>query len=324
MVVVRGNASKPYKALCQPLSEPMSKQPQEDFLDEDAEIPGQRVVLLSFISPEKVLARKEQFLFEQFLKNYEITWKTKNLEKFLAKQVLDFNSRLDAEANTFDAADLSGAAQLCRNARIRVDTVLEAYQGYLKENAKEITSTTIKDAYDDFIYAQGKRLEEDFHAKNGFQTTVRGLKVRGSYSSAEEASARAKKLQRNDPIHNIYMAQVGKWVPWDPSPNEIAEQEYQEEQLNEMMKAYKQNEEDRETFYNNNPEARAARGKKGVRGEKEIMSIVGPSDEKTDAAPANETVSTAAPGGQHQALFDGPADLALQRKMERDAASKKE
>lgn len=304
----------------------MSKQPQEDFLDEDAEIPGQRVVLLSFISPEKVLARKDQFMFEQFLKNYEINWKTKNLEKFLAKQVLDFNSRLDAEANVFEAADLSGAAQLCRNARIRVDNVLEAYQGYLKENAKEITSTTIKDSYDDFMYAQGKRLEEEFHAKNGFQTTVRGLKVRGSYSSAEEASARAKKLQRNDPIHNIYMAQVGKWVPWDPSPNEIAEQEYQEEQLNEMMKAYKQNEEDRETFYNNNPEARAARGKKGVRGEKEIMSIVGPADEKeaSDAAPANETVSTAAPGGQHQALFDGPADLALQRKMERDAANKKE
>jgi hypothetical protein len=122
------------------------------------------------------------------------------------------------------------------------------------------------------------------------------------------------------------MAQVGKWVPWDPSPNEIAEQEYQEEQLNELMKAYKQNEEDRETFYNNNPEAKAARNKKGVRGEKEIMSIVGPTEEKegSGAAPANETVSTAAPGGQHQALFDGPADLALQRKLERDAANKKE
>jgi hypothetical protein len=39
---------------------------REDFLDEDNEIPSQRFVLLSFLSPEKVLARKDQYIFEQF------------------------------------------------------------------------------------------------------------------------------------------------------------------------------------------------------------------------------------------------------------------
>ena len=37
---------------------------KEDFLDEDNEIPGQRYVLLSFLSPEKVLARKDLFFFD--------------------------------------------------------------------------------------------------------------------------------------------------------------------------------------------------------------------------------------------------------------------
>ncbi len=289
----------------------MSAPVKEDFLDEDKEISGQRFCLLSFLSPEKVLARKDQFFFEQFLKNYEIQWKTKNLEKFLAKQVMDFNAKLDAEADRLMTSDLSGAADICRASRIRIDGVLDAYQGFLKENAKEITQTTIKESFDDYMYSNSKRLEDDFHAKNDFQTTVRGLKIRGSYGSQEEATARAKKLQRQDPIHNIYVAEVGKWLAWDPNPNEVSEVEYAEDQLNDLMKAYKQNEEQREEFYAKNPAAKAARNSKGgARSEKEIMNIVGPSEGGAEAAPSS--------AGQHSSLFDGPADLALQRKMERE------
>jgi len=287
----------------------MSNTVKEDFLDEDNEIPGQRFALISFLSPEKVLARKDLFFFEQYLKNYEVTWKTKNLEKFLAKQVLDFNAKLDAEANKFQDADLSGAADLCRNSRIRVDGVLEAYQGFLKENAKDITETTLKESYDDFIFAQGKKLEDEFFAKNNFQTTVRGLKLRGNYSTQEEAAARAKKLQRNDPVHNIFLVAVGKWMAWDPNPHEVAEQEYAEDQLNTLMKSYKENEEARDEFYKKVPEARKG-VKVNAREDKEVMSVI------------NETVAanagTAEDLGNHGALFDAP-DLALQRKMERDA-----
>lgn len=284
-----------------------SKEVHEDFLDEDNEIPGQRYTLLSFLSPEKVLERKDMYFIEQFLKNYEITWKTKNLEKFLAKQVMDFNAKIDAEVTRLEAAELKEASEICRQSRIPVDIVLGEYQKFIKENAKEITTTTIKDAYDDYLFTNEKKLEEEFFKKNNFQTTMRGLKVRGSYSTQEEASARAKKLQRNDPIHNIYVAEVGKWLAWDPNPNNVKDQEYQEDELNSLMKAYKENEEAREQFYNKNPDAKTATKKGSVRGEKEIMSIVGPSDEKSNAA------------GEHSSLFDGPADLALERKMEREA-----
>ena len=285
-----------------------SKEVREDFLDEDNEIPGQRYVLLSFLSPEKVLERKEHYFFEQFLKNYEITWKTKNLEKFLAKQVMDYNAKIDAEVARLEAAELKEASEIVRQSRIPVDTVLTSYQTFIKENAKEITATTIKESYDDYMFANEKKLEDDFFAKNNFQTSMRGLKVRGSYSTQEEAAARAKKLQRNDPIHNIYVAEVGKWLAWDPNPHNVKEQEYQEEELNSLMKAYKENEEAREQFYNKNPDAKNASKKGGVRGEKEIMSIVGTEEDKSSAASA----------GAHASLFDGPADLALQRKMERE------
>ena len=288
---------------------------KEDFLDEDAEIPGQRFCLLSFLSPEKVLARKDLFFFDQFLKNYEISWKTKNLEKFLAKQVMDFNKKLDDESNRLSELDLSGAADICRQSRIRIDGVLDAYQSFVKENASDITQTTIKESYDDFIYSHGKRLEDMFHSKNNFQTSIRGVKLRGNYSSQEEATSRAKKLQRNDPVHNIYVATVGKWLAWDPNPHEVADQEYAEDQLNDLMKAYKENENARDDFFSKNPDAKNGARRAGVRGEKEIMSVVGPSDKDT-----NEVVAT---GGEHASLFDGP-DLALQRKMERDAKKKED
>ena len=71
---------------------------ETDFLDEDREIPSQRFVLLSFLSPENVLERKDQFMFERFLKGYEVEWKTKNLENFLASTFTTYNERLGKEA----------------------------------------------------------------------------------------------------------------------------------------------------------------------------------------------------------------------------------
>ena len=54
---------------------------REDFLEEDAEITGQKFCLLSFLSPEKVLKEKAVFMFEKFLATYEFQIRTNNLEK---------------------------------------------------------------------------------------------------------------------------------------------------------------------------------------------------------------------------------------------------
>jgi hypothetical protein len=212
---------------------------------------------------------------------------------------------------------LTEASKLCRNARIPVDSVLSSYQEYIKENAKEITQTTIKESYDDFVFSHGKRVEEEFFSKNNFQTTVRGLKVRGAYSTQEEASARAKKLQRNDPIHNIYVATVGKWLAWDPSPNDVADQEYAEDELNTLMKSYKENEEQREQFFKENPEMRKG-GKVGVKKDKEIMSVVQENDDSSSSS------SSSSASGAHSSLFNEKNDLFLERIMKKKADAEAE
>ena len=232
---------------------------KEDFLEEDQEIPGQKFCLLSFLSPEKVLASKDTFLFSSFVKDYEIQYKTKKLEAFLADTVRSVNSKLEAEAVKAEKTDLSGVALICRTSQVKMETVLADLEGYVRKNQAEIKETTIQEAYDDFIYKNGSRLEEEFYAKNNFRTSVRGLKIRGVYGNQGEAVARSKKLQRNDTIHNVFVGEVGKWLPWDPNPNAVAEQEYAEDQLNTLMKKYKENENARDTFY-------SEQRKKGVKG----------------------------------------------------------
>ena len=111
---------------------------REDFLEEDAEIPGQKFCLLSFLSPEKVLANKSVFLFSEFVKSYEFRSRTKNLEAYLMKTISAVNGKLDTEADALDAKDLSGAAQVCRNSKIRVDTLMDEFHQFVKTNEKEL------------------------------------------------------------------------------------------------------------------------------------------------------------------------------------------
>lgn len=272
---------------------------REDFLTEDQPVPGQNFCLLSFLSPEKVLSRKDVFMFEKFLQSFEFNFKSTTYEDFLLSTLKGVNEKLNAEADRLDQMDLSGAAQTVRDSRIRLDTIMDGFKTFMKDSQADLRYSKLKELFDDFLHTNRDKLEDEFFAKNDFRTTVRGLKIRGSYSSHEEAVARSKKLQRQDPLHNIFVAEVGKWLPWDPEPSQVKEQEYAEEQLNTLMKKYKENEEAREEYEREQRERkRAATSKK--------PAVVGPAE-----------ATTTEPVQEYHSMFgaDGPADLAIARKM---------
>jgi hypothetical protein len=291
-----------------------SQNAKEDFLEEDPEIRSQKFVLLSFLSPENVLENKDQFFFGEFLKQYEVDYKLKNLETFLVSTVRGINDKFTKEADRLDSEspDLSGVAAACRKARLNMAGILETYQAFVKDNNAEIKKTTIKDAYDDFLYKNQQSLEESFFAKNEFRTTIRGLKVRGVTGTHGEAVAMSKKLQRNDTLHNIFVGEVGKWLPWDPKPHQVQDQEYAEDQLNTLMKGYKNNEEAKDKFVS---EQRKEAMTGAKRSSVPVDTMVTPSNgAPSDGAPSD---SSPAPGESTDGwrnMFDGPADLALERK----------
>lgn len=71
--------------------------------------------------------------------------------------------------------------------------------------------------------------------------TTRGLKVRGVYATYEEAQERCQELQTIDSDFDIFIGEVGKWLPWDPDPNSAKDQKYQEKELQNLVDGYKKN-----------------------------------------------------------------------------------
>ena len=71
---------------------------------------------------------------------------------------------------------------------------------------------------------------------------ILGIKVRGVFETYEDAKAQADKLQKQDKFHNIFVGEVGKWLPFDVDISTMQTDEdpvYREQALNQYMKAYK-------------------------------------------------------------------------------------
>ena len=134
------------------------------------------------------------------------------------------------------------------------DKNLQYIHKFLKTIAKnyDLDRDTIVEKYKDFLYINEEKLEEEYNQENDFKTSVRGVKIRGVYSTLQEAQFRAGKLQKLDPNFNVYVGQVGYWLPWDPRPDKISGQEYAEGELNELVKKYQENQENKDLHFREN------------------------------------------------------------------------
>jgi polyhydroxyalkanoate synthesis regulator protein len=73
--------------------------------------------------------------------------------------------------------------------------------------------------------------------------SVYGLKVRGVCDSLESAKVLTKKLMKFDKDYDIYTVDVGKFVPLAVEPYDVSNVEYENEQLNALVKNYLENKE---------------------------------------------------------------------------------
>ena len=65
-----------------------------------------------------------------------------------------------------------------------------------------------------------------------------GVRVGGVFDTIEEASAFSNEITEKDPYYNVYVGEVGKFLPFNPAPNskEEGSSTYQNETLNTIMK----------------------------------------------------------------------------------------
>lgn len=187
-----------------------------DLCDEDAPISGQKYACLSFVSPETILKKRELYLFEEFVKTWDYT---KSFSKFF-----DFLQFVSYKYN------------------LQAENVIKDLQEFAKEENEKLQSTPVDDDYKTFLDKNEERLNEQFNLKHSFQTSVRGLKIRGTYNTQEEAEIRCKKLREIDPNHDIFVGPVGMWIPWDPDAYKTGRVEFMEEELNQLHNEKMKNE----------------------------------------------------------------------------------
>uniref|UniRef100_A0A6C0EYT6 Uncharacterized protein n=1 Tax=viral metagenome TaxID=1070528 RepID=A0A6C0EYT6_9ZZZZ len=195
-----------------------------DLLDEDKPIAEQKFVCLSFVSPEDVIKNKQLFFFEQFVKQYDFT---KSMEKFT--QFINFVSF---------------------KYEIKSDDLHEQFKTFV-ETERSNLHTTVDDDYKFFVDNQETKLDEKYGEEHNFQTSVRGLKVRGVFPSQKEAELRCKMIREFDPNHDVYVGPVGLWVPFHPDAYKTGKVEYLEKELNDLMGEKKKNEESNKLKFEN-------------------------------------------------------------------------
>ena len=138
---------------------------------------------------------------------------------------------------------------------------------------KEITLdyNTIEKLYGDWKYSKNEDYEAQFFELNDYRTSMRGLKVRGVYDTYKEANVRAQVLRKKDPSFNVFIGQIGYWLPWDPECESVPEQEYQESQLNDLVKKYKENLNNRDDLYEQVKNERIEKARREVNAKKEAI-----------------------------------------------------
>jgi hypothetical protein len=99
----------------------------------------------------------------------------------------------------------------------------------------------ISTLWEDFLYNNNNDLDKEYNEETDYRTSTRGLKIRGVYDNYREAKRRSDQIAKFDKNHNVYIGQVGYWLPWDPDPFELPDQEYQSKDLNNLMKKYREN-----------------------------------------------------------------------------------
>ena len=187
----------------------------EDYLKVDEPIPGQKYVCVSFAEPQDsdLLQDREAFFATRFLKAF--------CEEY--KQATEYLSQGGASNPTI-------------------------------EEKTDMSYENIKNRYDDFKRITLGKLQTEFESleEKNERMTMAGFKVRGAFSSMGAAQAHAKNVKSTEPAFHVFVTQMGYWVPVMPqNVEDIKEQHYDENKLNELVKHQTDDEYKRKLQYEN-------------------------------------------------------------------------
>ena len=179
-----------------------------DLLNEDPVIASQVYGCYSFVSPEKIIKKKDIFLFEKFVKQWDFA---KSLTLYS-----DFLMFISAKYN------------------LDMDAVVADYKEFIQEEENVLKLTDVTGDFAAFVDKNEEKLTEQFQKEHDFQTSVRGFINRGNFATTEEAERHAKQIRERDPNHDIFVGRNFVWTPLDPDAYKTGRIEFMEEELNQL------------------------------------------------------------------------------------------
>ena len=117
---------------------------------------------------------------------------------------------------------------------LKIDDVIADFTEFVKDEDVKMKASGVDDDFKTYMEKNEDKLNEQFQRAHAFQTSVRGMKLRGVFSTQEEAEMKCKKLREVDPNHDIFVGPVGMWIPWDPDAYKTGRIEFMEEELNQL------------------------------------------------------------------------------------------
>ena len=148
------------------------------------------------------------FLFENFVREWDFT-------KCMEKSV-DFVNFIAHKYN------------------ISAQALLNDFQEFVKAEDAVLKAASIEDDYKNFLDRREDDLNKQFNVAHNFQTSVRGVKFYGAFSSQQEAEKYIKEELDEDDIINAHTGPAGTWLYWDPDPYKTSRIDYREEELNRL------------------------------------------------------------------------------------------
>ena len=205
-----------------------------DYLKEDPEIYNQKFVCLSFAEPRD----------QDVLRRREAFFAS----SFLSRQVEMIKSSMEAKLNG-EVHD-----------EVKLDSSL----------------ATVTQEYEDYLKTFENDLQRDFENQSteNEATTMRGIKVRGVFRNYEEAQQRAEQMREFEPAFDVFVGQVGYWMPFNPMNVDGIQAQYAEEQLNNLIKGKLDEEEKAKLEFNKRKEELLSKVKEETKEDLVVEEVV--------------------------------------------------
>lgn len=251
-----------------------------DHLKEDKPLKEQAYCCLSVISPEDVITRKDAYATKLFLESV-----TARFNEMLAELLL----------HVPESATNVAAFKARHGDWLAAGTTTAAFEAYMKDNQADI--------------------DKRYSMEHGNVCCTRGIKIRGSYATLDAARGRCQLLRSEDPAHDVYVAEVGKWCPFSAAPTAIGDVNYAESELNALMAGYKEKAEAAAAEFAEETNARVAKAKEegqagaAAASEESSITVVDVSEIPADVSGVSvPTEMFDAPGDAHESAAADSAE----------------